>query len=221
MKHFLVILFLVVVGFTTKAQYSRTVPFFQEWYVGGNGGVNYYLAEGYAGYPIMNALGYIGRISIGYCFTPVIGIRGAVGLSTHTWPNKENNFQPVPLSAQHLLLNITANLSNLMSGYKKNRQLEFILLGGAGVVQRNKLPSSPAISSFLINGGLEAHYNLSSSLSLKILAEGNIVSDNFNNYIGLGAPIPYDVYTALSVGVSYRFVTPVRLLYRSTYWMHR
>jgi hypothetical protein len=188
----------------TNAQFTKKVLYRPFYYVSVRTGTNVFVAEGFSDYSMTKALGFNGTLSAGYNFTPVIGLRGNVGLSTHSWPDKSDNFNVKSFLATNFTADLTINATNLMGGYDNQRMYDLSLFGGAGVGLRSKL-----VTSFLMTpvarGGLQADFRLNTEWSFNLLAEVNMVTDNYNDFIG--TKIPFDLYPALNVGFTYRFPT--------------
>jgi hypothetical protein len=209
MKIFSITILLFVFSFTASAQYKIKKVYHPEWYVSANTGINYLMAEGFNEYlktSPTKAIGFLSHTSIGYNFTAIWGVRGDIGFSTHTWPeNSKNNNIATNIMAENMTANVTANMINWLSGYDSNRMYDVSLFGGLGVSYRNKGVFNNALISYIGRVGAQADYRITRELSLNLLAEVNLVDDNYNEYIG--TKLPFDFYPALSIGFSYRFPT--------------
>ena len=191
-------------SFAASAQFTKKVVYHPDYYISATTGVNYYLAEGFTDYSILKALGTITRFSAGYNIDPVWGIRGAIGFSSHTWPDKSDNFLPKSITAENLTADLTVNLTNAFKGYNRLRSLSLSAFGGAGLGYRNQGVYSAMITP-IVRAGAQFDYILSSELTLNLMGELNIVSTYYNNYTG--TKVPFDVYPAITVGISYRIPT--------------
>lgn len=215
MRFFISIFFVSLFVFNVNAQYKKAIPFKQEVYLSANTGVNYFLAEGFKQYSISNALGFIGRTSVGYNFDPIFGVRGSISYTAHKWPDKNNGFNVKSFYAQNLVLDAVVNLSNLGAGYHSSKQLNVSISGGAGIGYRGKADFSSDLIPYIIHGGMQADYAISSVLSLNLLADLNFVSDFYNDF--QGTLIPVDIYPAISVGLSYKIPLKKRILHHYKY----
>ena len=204
MRYFAGLLFLFCCLLTSNAQFTRKIVYHPEYYFSVSTGVNCYQAEGYKQYSAFNALGIITQFSGGYNFDPVFGVRGALGFSTHTWPDKTDKFLPKVISAENLTTDVTLNIINAIKGYNKKRFYDVSVFGGVGLGFRNRGIYSSMITPIGRAGG-QFDYKLSKELSLNFTGELNIVSTEFNNF--KGTTLPIDMYPALTMGVSYRIPT--------------
>jgi len=192
-----------------SAQFTKKIAFQQDIYVTANLGANYFLSEGYRQYTIMQALGAVGRVNIGYRFDPVFGIRAGIGITTHKWPDITKNMAISSFSAENLTADVTVNLLNLLTEYNPNRVCELSVFGGAGVGHRDKAVFPTDNITYILRAGLQADYRLSPVLSLNLEGEVNLVDDNYNNLID---GLPFDIYPAISVGLTYRIPTTRKVL---------
>lgn len=204
MRNFSIAFLMFCCSFAANAQFTKKVVFHPDYYLTYTAGVNYYLAEGFTDYSILKALGIITRFSAGYNIDPVWGVRGALGFSSHTWPDKNNSYLPKALSAENLTADATVNLTNALYGYNRLRSLSLSAFAGAGLGYRNQGVYSAMITP-IIRGGAQFDLILSSELTLNLMGELNIVSSDYNNYTG--TKVPFDVYPAITVGLSYRIPT--------------
>lgn len=202
-KFFIIIFSLISV--TASSQHSsRGVSayiFHPEWYSGANAGLNSYWAEGMGGYiktQPLSTIALMGRFTAGYNFTPVLGVRGMLGYAGHSWAQST---PAIVFGAENLTVDVTANLSNLKGGYNLHRRFDFSVFAGLGGAYRDKSVFNPDIISLVTRGGLQADYHFNKVIDINLIAELNIVSDNYN-----GTPVenpPFDLYPALTVGVTY------------------
>lgn len=213
MKKFILTIMLMGFVFIANSQQvlkTNTEPFRPGWNIGVNGGINFYMAEGNnflnpnqgSYFSLKDNTGLIGRLSLGYDFTKVIGLRGFVGLAGHVWP--DILFDP-PLiqrfNAQNATIDLMVNLSNMWDGYDPNRLIDISAFGGVGVAHRNISNFSTEIYSPIGRVGFQGDIRLTNKLDLNVIAETNFVSDNYNDYI---VSVPFDIYTAVTVGLTYR-----------------
>lgn len=216
-----IIVIIMYFGFVLMANSQQdlktdTQPFHPGWNVGVHGGFNFYLAEGnnflnpYQGsyFDVKDNIGLLGRLSLGYNFTKVVGVRGFVGLAGHSWP--DILFDP-PLvqkfNSQNATLDLIVNLSNWWFGYDQNRLIDFSMFAGGGVAQRNKAAFTSNIISGIARVGFQGDIRLAQRVDLNLIAESNFISDNYNDYI---IEFPLDNYLAFTVGLTYHFKEKVK-----------
>ena len=208
LKKLVVTLLLFAFIITVKAQKISGFIFKSDAYIGANVGLNTFLAEGSTTYSKTQSSGFIGRSTIGYNLSPVIGVRGLMGYASHNWPDfrfrsSDGSLRLVSFDAQMLTVDLTVNLSNWLSYYNRNRTFDLSVFAGTGVTHRNKAAFNNDLISYLGRGGLQGDFHLSSFIDLNLIAETNFTGDNYNNYkVGF---LPFDVYTAFTVGLSYHF----------------
>jgi outer membrane protein OmpA-like peptidoglycan-associated protein len=70
------------------------------------------------------------------------------------------------------------------------------------VEHRDKANFTSDFYSPVIRAGFQGDFRLSSTVNLNLIADGNLVGDKFNDYV---SQFPYDLYAALSVGVTFHF----------------
>jgi len=205
MRNIILVILFLEISLTTSAQYKRKTIYHPEWYVSTSVGSNLYIAEGFSNYSMQKALGMVGRTSIGYNFTPIIGVRGSVGFNTHCWPDKNNTNDIKKFYAENLSSDITINLVNWLNGYNYRRKWDLSIFGGAGIGHREKAVFIADYFTYILRGGVQVDYSLSSVLKLNFNGDINFVNDNYNEYIG--TKVPFDMYAVLSVGLIYRIPT--------------
>ena len=190
------------------------------WYVGANGGYNLFLGEGNN---FLNPLmgnnkpyvfnlkdngSFLGRAVLGYTFSPTIGLRGMLGYVNTSWPNASISNINV-FSSENLTADVVWNLSNLNNKYNPNRKMDFSLFAGLGMGYRNMVVKdnlSPL--SGLLRAGVQGDYKLTSDWALNVILEGNLTTDNYNDFVI--DPLPFDLFAALTVGVTYRLPENVK-----------
>ena len=208
MKNIIIVLLFSVSTITVGAQKISGFIFKPDTYIGANVGLNTFLGEGCSTYSKIQSTGFIGRATIGYNLSPVIGIRSFMGYASHNWPDSrlrssDGSLKTVSFDAQMLTVDLTVNLSNWLSYYNRNRTFDLSVFAGTGVTHRNKAAFNNDLISYLGRGGLQGDFHLSSFIDLNLIAETNFTGDNYNNYkVGF---LPFDVYTAFTVGLSYHF----------------
>ena len=192
-----------------------TAAFRPGWYIGANGGVNVYVAEGnnflnpnkdYY-FSLNDNLGSMGRIVVGYDFTPVFGVRGLLGSAFHYWPdirfkNPNGSYKIEAFGAQNLTGDLMLNISNWWGGYNPTRLINVSLFAGGGFVHRDKSNFSNDWITASGRGGMQADFRLSHALDLNLIAEVNVLGDNYNDYI---TSLPIDIYGGVTVGFTYHF----------------
>lgn len=183
------------------------------WYLGLNGGINWFLGEGNNvldatgnHWSFAKSMGYLGRLEAGYQFNPIYALRGMVGFNQfnhYTQPtingvptDGNNLFTGETLSAD-LLMNIT----NLTQGYSANRKLSLSAFAGLGLAYMNENSQFNNLAGSFLRGGLQGNYNITPALALNLIAELNIQSDNTNDMDG---GLFFDMSPDLSLGLAYR-----------------
>jgi hypothetical protein len=181
---------------------------------GVNAGLNMYVAEGnefYLNKPntvfsLAQNGGSIGRFLVGYDYTPVIGIRGFMGIAQHDWPdvrfkNPDGTIRVVSFGSEQLTADVMVNLSNWFNGYDPTRFVNISAFAGLGLGHRDKANFPTDLISGIGRAGIQGDFPLSHELNLNVIAENNVVSDNFNGYV-IGTP--FEFYMAFTVGLTYR-----------------
>jgi len=205
----------VFVGTTNAQKKTESIsPVFSPgWYIGANGGLNLFMGEGnnflngilgnnkpYV-FNLKDNGAFLGRAVLGYNFTPVIGLRGMLGYVGTSWPNA--SIPSYKFGSENLTADVVFNLSNTNNRYNSNRKFDFSLFVGLGAGYRNSLVMDNLTPlSGILRGGLQGDYKLSPALAINLILEGNITTDNYND-LALG-PLPFDVFPALTVGLTYR-----------------
>ena len=177
------------------------------WYVGVNGGLNMYIAEGnefwYPNKPYIFSIkdngGFVAHAVVGYEFTPLWGLRGSVGYLQHNWPDIRIN-QIIPFNAENLTGDVTLNLSNWWWKSNPRRLVSLTAFGGIGLAHREKANFPNDFYAGILRGGIQGDFHLSRTMDVNLSAEGNFVDDNYNNYV---AHTPFEMYAVLTFGVTY------------------
>ncbi len=208
MKNIVIVLLFLVSTIAVGAQKISGFIFKPDAYIGTNVGLNTFLAEGYSTYSKTQSTGFIGRVTAGYNLSPVMGIRSFLGYASHNWPdsrfkNSDGSLKTISFDAQMLTVDLTVNLSNWFSYYNRNRIVDFSVFAGTGITHRDKATFSNDLFSYIGRGGLQGDFHLSSFVDLNLIAETNFTGDSYNNY--KSGFLPFDVYTAFTVGLSYHF----------------
>ncbi len=211
--YFIIALFAVgILLFTITAQKTEKTPaskFKPGWFIGANGGMNWYLAEGNDflfentnKLVFLKNIGSQGIINVGYSFNPVYSLKGGLEFDSYHYATKstagiESRRQ---LSGQKLNLDLLVNLTNLNKGYDPERRMTLSAFGGVGVGLYNANISSSKIGGAL-RAGLQGDYNLTRQLALNLIADGNLLTDNSNDGV---VALPVDIAAGISVGLTYR-----------------
>ena len=208
MKYIIIVLLFSVSTIAVGAQKISGFIFKPDAYIGANVGFNTFFGEGCSTYSKTQSSGFIGRATVGYNLTPVIGVRSFMGYASHNWPDSrlrssDGSLKTVSFDAQMLTVDLTVNLSNWFSYYNRNRTFDLSVFAGTGITHRDKATFSNDLFSSIGRGGLQGDFHLSSFIDLNLIAETNFTGDNYNNY--KRGFLPFDVYTAFTVGLSYHF----------------
>jgi hypothetical protein len=91
----LVCLAIVLLSTNVNAQDTKKSDSFKPgWYLGANGGVSWFLGEGSnfildpnSNFSLIDNAGLLGRLSAGYDFTPVVGVKAMLGYTANRYPN--------------------------------------------------------------------------------------------------------------------------------------
>ncbi len=218
MKKWIFAALLAGLSFVSNAQFRGDVSFRPHFYLGANAGVNSYWGEDYKTYMTFDAgksLGTIGRVALGYDFSPVLGLRGFVGYSTHNWPNTSNNSIVESFNATNFTLDLTLDITNLIGGYDNNQVFNWIVFGGAGMGNQY----TAHIPTYIIRGGLQGNFHLSKDLDLNLIGESNIVRDEYND--GKKIDTPVDAYPAVTIGLTYHIKIEKHKTYKKKTWNPR
>lgn len=178
-----------------SAQQSKTdesVEFRPHWYGQVQGGVAYTLGET----AFKDLLSPAAALSVGYQFTPVIGLRFGVG----GWQGKGNVVNPTEVYKFNLMggnLDFTVDLASLIGGYNQARTFRpYVLAGGAVLAGMNNKANDvtgvvPAqFFTYLWDGtkvfgagraGAGLDIRLSDNLLLNLEAASTITSDHLNS----------------------------------------
>lgn len=192
---------------------KKTTKFLNTWTIGANGGLNVYLAEGNnffnpkmpSYFSMMDNSGFLGRLTVGYHFTPVIGVRSMLGVAQHYWPEirevlPNGRFKVYDFGAENLTFDVLINLSNLIKDYNSDRMTDFSVFGGFGLSHRDKAKFKSDCFSGIVRAGGQMDLRIAPKLDLNVILEANAVNDIYNDY---KTSFPYEFYGALSFGVTY------------------
>lgn len=206
--YFIVALAVVELFFATSTAQKTTqtaiTDFKPSWFIGANGGINWYLAEGNDIFDkgsnkiTSEKLGSQLNGVLGYNFSSVHALRGMIGYNQFKY-NTEN----VNIKIPHAKLNLdyVLNLTNLVKGYDQNRIFTFSLFAGLGgsYIDRNAASSNFGAA---LRGGIQGDFHLTPKLALNVILDQNFLTDNSNDLVANRA---FDMNTGLSVGLTYRF----------------
>jgi len=210
--YFLIALFAIgLLLFTINAQKTENTAykFKPGWFVGANGGINWYLAEGNDflfestnKLVFLKNIGLQGNINAGYNFTPVYSVRGGLQFDKYSYATKSTLgiVSRPPIYSQNLNLDLLVNLTNLNKGYDPERRMFLSVFGGLGLGYYNANTNTSKIGGAL-RAGIQGDYNLTRLLALNLIVDGNLLTDNSNN--GVDA-LPVDIAGGISAGVTYR-----------------
>jgi outer membrane protein OmpA-like peptidoglycan-associated protein len=214
---------LASVSASAQEQQAKTVEVFNpHWYMQGQFGMQHTLGEvGFGSLVSPNA-----QIAFGYEFNPVVGIR----LGVNAWKSKGGSTlfnQEYKWAWNYIAptLDVTANLSNLICGYKYNRPINIYAFLGAGIniawnndqawnvwnqVNSTVLPDCPEYMEYLWSGtksrfvaqfGLLADVRINDAFSVNFEVSANPTSDKYNSKKAGNA----DWYFNGLVGLRYNF----------------
>jgi hypothetical protein len=219
MRRIFVLIFIFSIFTVTQAQYSRRITYEQEMYVGASAGMNSYWGEGSKSYMLsmpLSSLGLMGNFVVGYKFTPFFEMQLSPGYVTHNCPDDRRNDTIQSFSAQNMTVDLLWNVSNAIR-YNKSRNFTLYVVGGAGIAYRNTSTDlQNALISPVLKGGLQGTFLLNDKLNLNISGLVHLVTDAYNGYPLTGFNrTPVDLYPALTVGLTYHFVTTKHCTYKS------
>jgi len=214
--YFIIALFAVgILLFTITAQKTEQTPaskFKPGWFIGANGGMNWYMAEGNDflfessnKLVIFKNIGSQGVLNLGYNFSPVYALKGGLEFNNYFYATESvtGGSSRNPLKSQKLNLDMLVNLTNLNKGYDPDRKLTLSAFGGMGVGYYSKNTNNNSKIGGALRAGLQGDYNLTQQLALNLIVDGNLLTDNSNNQI---VALPVDIAAGISAGLTYRFV---------------
>ncbi len=178
-------------GYKTTFQAN---PFWHNWFVSFNAGVNSLRAEHSGDADFMNTLTFMPVLSVGKWFNPWWGVRaqGGGGAYHGFGPNAD-----VMLHYHYMYVHADAmvGLINFFAPYKENRKFDIVPFVGIGGMTNSK------DQSFTINAGIQFRYALSSRFDINIEASGMLLDDDLVQRSGF----PNDGIIGLTGGITYRF----------------
>ena len=213
--YFIIALFAVgLMLFTITAQKTELTPksqFKPGWFVGANGGMNWYLAEGNDflfentnKLVFLKNIGLQGSLNAGYSFSPVYALKGGLEFDQYNYATKSTAGveSSRTISGQKLNLDLLVNLTNLNKGYDPDRRFTLSAFGGLGAGYYGKNVNTSKVGGAL-RAGLQGDYNLTRQLALNLIVDGNLLTDNSND---AADALPIDIAGGISAGLTYRFV---------------
>jgi len=163
--------------------------------------------DGCRGFSFVQLVAKYRRIgSSGYQFSPVLGVRGILGVQSHRWNDTRSGTTDSVLSfgSQTLQADLMLNVSNLLLGYTLNAPLDVSIFAGVGALHRNTILPDNGYFSYLIRGGIQFDYRFNQALELNLLAELNVTDDKFNAF---AVSTPVDMFPAVMLGLTRHFRT--------------
>ncbi len=202
---------LLVVFLTSNLVGQNSSTFKPGWYLGANTGFSWYFAEGNnflasapSYFSIVDNAGMLGRLGLGYDFTPSFGIRGMLGYTNNRWPDTRQVGNAIEsFGSQYLSADFMYNLSNSILGYNPQRLIDISLFAGLGGGLRNKADFTSNYWNLVGRLGGQADFKLSEKFKLNLIADANVAGDKYNDYV-VGFPV--DIMPALALGFTYSFV---------------
>ncbi len=202
---------LLIICFTSNSYGQSNTTFKPGWYVGANTGFSWFFAEGNnflasapSYFSVVDNAGMLGRLGLGYDFTPSFGIRGMLGYTNNRWPDTRQVGNAIEsFGSQQLSADFMYNLSNSILGYNPQRLIDVSLFAGLGGGLRNKADFTSNYWNLVGRLGGQADFKLSEKFKLNLIADANVAGDKYNDYI-VGFPV--DIMPALALGFTYSFV---------------
>ena len=198
---------------TSTAQQSKNVDFKPGLFMGLNGGVNLFAGEGNNflvkgannNWSLDQSMGYLGRLELGYHFSPVYSLRGMIGVNDYNYYTKINNVESVSsFNSQNLTADFMMNLTNLAKGYDADRKFTVSAFAGLGIAYMNDNVVASKIGGSLLRGGFQGNLHLTPQWALNLIADVNFLSDNNNDQT---AGLFFDGSPALTLGFNYSFAS--------------
>jgi hypothetical protein len=163
----------------------------------------------------LSSLGGVGNFVVGYKFSPLIEMQLSAGYVTHSWPDNRHKDSIQNFSAQNLTVDGLWNISNAIN-YQNSRSFTLYVVGGVGIAYRNPSTNLQLLLSPILRGGLQGTFPLNNALNLNFSGIVNFVTDAYNGYPPTGFDgTPFDLYSTLSVGLTYHFITIKRCRYKT------
>lgn len=183
------------------------------WFIGLNGGANWFLGEGNNiidgtdrnSWSVGKSMGYLGRLELGYNFNSVYGLRFMAGYNQYNQytKNRSTGVENVrPFAGETFSADLMMNLTNLTKGYDPNRKFTLAAFAGLGIAYMNDNINTSNVGGSLLRGGLQGNYHITPAWALSLIAETNLMSDNTNDGI---ADLFFDMSPDVAVAISYRF----------------
>ena len=206
----------MIVTLTAQKTVQKPASIFKpEWFVGANGGINWYLAEGNDflfqktnKLIFLKNIGQQGTLNIGYSFNPALSLKGCFEFNKYNYAYISSVVGEAnrSLKSQKINLDLLVNLTNLNKGYDSNRKITLSAFGGIGAGFYNENTINSKIGAAL-RAGLQGDYNLNRELAINLIFEGNLLSDKSNDNI---SELPLDIAGGILAGLTYRFVEKIK-----------
>lgn len=211
MRKIIFVTSLLIICLTGNVVGQSSSTFKPGWYLGANTGFSWYFAEGNnflasapSYFSIVDNAGMLGRLGLGYDFTPSFGIRGMLGYTNNRWPDTRQVGNAIEsFGSQYLSADFMYNLSNSILGYNPQRLINISLFAGLGGGLRNKADFTSNYWNLVGRLGGQADFKLSEKFKLNLIADANVAGDKYNDYV-VGFPV--DIMPALALGFTYSFV---------------
>lgn len=169
-------------------------PFWHNWFVTANFGVNTLFAEHWSDPKFKNTLTFMPTLALGKWFTPWWGLRlQGGGGSLHGFTTDAERM--LHMHYMHLNIDFMMGLINFFAKYKPDRTFDIVPFFGVGGMTRKHQ------QSFTIHGGVQARFRLSERFDFNVEFQGMILNDKL---VKLGG-FPNDGIGGLTAGFTYRF----------------
>ena len=222
-RHVLFLLFCSLISATYAQDYSNrgdgnkiikgpyeTNSFFDNWFIGAGAGLNIYHGNSDRHYDIKNRISEALDISIGKWITPSIGFRlqysglrvnGAASYdSDYAVSNLGDGYYAEKFNIMNLHSDVMWNLSNALSGYRKDRRYNIIPYVGIGWAR--SWNSSNHRNEYATSIGVLNTIRLTDNLDLTIEGRHMITSNRLDR---ANCGSKHDAMTSLTVGISFKF----------------
>jgi outer membrane protein OmpA-like peptidoglycan-associated protein len=199
---------------TVSAQFTpekslRNYGFFDNWFIGVNGGATLSVFDNFGN--DVKAVGVNEFISpkfgitTGKWISPYTGVRVEYDYAKQRSQTYETNFLINEFTRHSVFTDVLLNLNQTLGGYKSDRKWAIIPFAGIGYINGIKSGKIGTTHNIATRLGLQLAYNFTPAWSINLEADG-IATNEWLNSRQEG--FKYDVYTDVSVGLSYRFKNP-------------
>ena len=169
-------------------------PFWNNWFISANFGLNSFLAENYSKAKFKNTLTFMPELSIGKMFNPWWGLRlQGGGGSLHGFNGDAN--QMLHIHYMHMNMDVMFGLINFFAKYKPDRVFDIVPFFGIGAMTRSKE------QSFVLHGGIQGKFRLSERFDANIELQSMVFNDKMVQTGGF----PNDGLAGLTAGITYYF----------------